>query len=247
MRHAPRRLRRSPHTAVYGSVVPGAAGARRAAPSDDMDTLDPRAPAERVRSSRRRCGPRSRSSSAAAHADHRLGAISRIGVRAIGKGMYDHRHGVWHGFVPERLADPWANWDGQWFIRIASDGYHRVHSEAFFPLYPFIIRYVDYITGNYVLAGTSSRGSPSPSPCGSSTAWCGAVRRSTAAWTVAFLSFFPTSFYLTPSTASRCSCCSSSPRSTSPNAGTGRSRGSPGCCRCSPATPGCCSSSRSPC
>ena len=126
------------------------------------------------------------------------GVISRIGVRAIGKGMYDHRHGIWHGFVPERLADPWANWDGQWFIRIASDGYHRVHSEAFFPLYPFIIRYVSYVTGNYVLAGTV-------------IAWVAialtlwllyrmvAARfdATTAAWTVAFLSFFPTSFYLT--------------------------------------------------
>ena len=125
-------------------------------------------------------------------------AVSRGRIRVIGKGMYDHRHGVWHGFVPQRLFDPWANWDGQWFIRIASDGYHLVHSEAFFPLYPFIIRYVQYVTGNYVLAGTL-------------VSWVAIALAlwllyrmvaarfdpSVAAWTVAFLSFFPTSFYLT--------------------------------------------------
>ena len=125
-------------------------------------------------------------------------AVSLSGVRVIGKGMYDHRHGVWHGYVPQRLFDPWANWDGQWFIRIASNGYHLEHSEAFFPLYPLIIRYVEYITGNYVLAGTI-------------VAWVAialalwllyrivAARfdATVAAWTVAFLSFFPTSFYLT--------------------------------------------------
>src|SRR5664279_4108259 len=82
------------------------------------------------------------------------GVISRIGVRAIGKGMYDHRHGVWHEAVPSRLFEPWANWDGQWFIRIAADGYRLVHSEAFFPLYPLLIRATQGALKSYVLAGT---------------------------------------------------------------------------------------------
>ncbi len=126
------------------------------------------------------------------------GVVSRIGVRTIGTGMYDHRHGIWWGFVPQRLADPWANWDGQWFIRIASDGYHRVHSEAFFPLYPFIIRYVKYVTGNYVLAGTLVSWVAI-----ALTLWllyrmvAARFDATVAAWSVAFLSFFPTSFYLT--------------------------------------------------
>ena len=125
-------------------------------------------------------------------------AVSLAGVRVVGKGMYDHRHGVWHGFVPDRLADPWANWDGQWFIRIASDGYRLVHSEAFFPLYPLIVRYVQYATGNYILAGTMVSWAAI-----ALTLWllyrmvAARFDPTIAAWTVAFLSFFPTSFYLT--------------------------------------------------
>ncbi len=164
-----------------------------------MDTLDPRAPAKRSA-----LLPPSLWAAVAFLASRLLmlaagwEAVSLSGVRVIGKGMYDHRHGVWHGSVPQHLFDPWANWDGQWFIRIASNGYHLVHSEAFFPLYPLIIRYVEYVTGNYVLAGTI-------------VAWVAialalwllyrivAARfdATVAAWTVAFLSFFPTSFYLT--------------------------------------------------
>jgi hypothetical protein len=164
-----------------------------------MDTLDPRAPAKRSA-----LIPPPLWAAVAFLVSRLLmlasgwEAVSRSGVRVIGKGMYDHRHGVWHGFVPERLFDPWANWDGQWFIRIAANGYHHVHSEAFFPLYPLIIRYVDYVTGNYVLAGTI-------------VSWVALALAlwllyrmvaarfdpTVAAWTVAFLSFFPTSFYLT--------------------------------------------------
>jgi hypothetical protein len=125
-------------------------------------------------------------------------AVSLAGVRVVGKGMYDHRHGVWHGAVPSRLFEPWANWDGQWFIRIASRGYHLVHSEAFFPLYPLIVRYVQYATGNYILAGTMVSWVAI-----ALTLWllyrmvAARFDPTIAAWTVAFLSFFPTSFYLT--------------------------------------------------
>jgi len=124
--------------------------------------------------------------------------VSGVGVRAVGSAMYDHKYGVWHGFVPARLADPWANWDGQWFIRIASGGYHVAHSEAFFPLYPLVVRSARYVTGNYVLAGTL-------------VAWVAIALAlwllyrmvaarfdpTIAAWTVAFLSFYPAGFYLT--------------------------------------------------
>jgi Gpi18-like mannosyltransferase len=164
-----------------------------------MDTLDPRAPAKRSA-----LIPPALWAAVAFLVSRLLmlavgwEAVSRSGVRVIGKGMYDHRHGVWHGLVPQRLFDPWANWDGQWFIRIASNGYHLVHSEAFFPLYPLIVRYVGYVTGNYVLAGTI-------------VSWVAIALAlwllyrmvaarfdpAVAAWTVAFLSFFPTSFYLT--------------------------------------------------
>jgi hypothetical protein len=125
-------------------------------------------------------------------------AISRVGVRTVGRGMYDRRHGVVLGFVAKRLLDPWAHWDGQWFIRIAADGYRLAHSEAFFPLYPLTMHYVTRVAGNYVLAGTV-------------ISWVAialalwllyrmvATRfdASVAAWTVAFISFFPASFYLT--------------------------------------------------
>lgn len=53
---------------------------------------------------------------------------------------------VW--FVPLRTGYlgpvPWANFDGIHYLKIARDGYFQ-YGEAFFPLYPLIIRYLSYV------------------------------------------------------------------------------------------------------
>jgi hypothetical protein len=61
---------------------------------------------------------------------------------------------VLHGPL-KRLFEPWAHWDGVWFVRIASGGYHR-SSAAFFPLYPLLVRALEPLTAhNYVIAGVA--------------------------------------------------------------------------------------------
>jgi Gpi18-like mannosyltransferase len=45
-----------------------------------------------------------------------------------------------HERVLHLVFDPWQNWDGQWFLRIADRGYYRDDaSTAFLPLYPSLI------------------------------------------------------------------------------------------------------------
>jgi hypothetical protein len=78
-----------------------------------------------------------------------------VGVRARGMWLRDPAHAeVFHGFL-KRVLEPWAHWDGVWFIRIAADGYGaHGQSQAFFPLYPLLVRGVAALSGhNYVIAG----------------------------------------------------------------------------------------------
>ena len=126
------------------------------------------------------------------------GAVAAAGVRPVQAAVLDPRHGRLAGRFAERFLDPWANWDGQWYTRIAAEGYRRAFSEAFFPLYPLLMRAVRPLAGSYVAAGAI-------------VSWAAfalalwllfrLVRARfdarTAAWTVAFLCFFPTSFFFT--------------------------------------------------
>jgi len=101
-----------------------------------------------------------------------------------------------HGLAG-KLIDPWANWDGVWFVRIASSGYGHPHSPAFFPLYPLLMRALSVVTGgNLVVAGIVI----------SLVAYAVAMvllfklvrplfGPQVAAWSVAFISWFPTSVY----------------------------------------------------
>ena len=53
-----------------------------------------------------------------------------------------------HG-VLAHLLNPWAVWDGVWFIKIAADGYAgNDGSVAFFPLYPLVVRWVGIVFHN---------------------------------------------------------------------------------------------------
>jgi Mannosyltransferase (PIG-V) len=61
---------------------------------------------------------------------------------------------VFHGWLGH-LLNPWAHWDGVWFIKIAKSGYADGDgSTAFFPLFPTLLRYVGILFGgNLVLTG----------------------------------------------------------------------------------------------
>ncbi len=100
-----------------------------------------------------------------------------------------------HGYAGN-VIDSLAHRDGVWFVRIASQGYEHAHSQAFFPLYPLLTRIVSPLTaGNYVIAGEAV----------SLAAYAAAMvllyklvrprfGAAAAAWTVAFISWFPLSF-----------------------------------------------------
>ena len=83
-----------------------------------------------------------------------LATTYAIGVRERSLSLRDPAHAeALRGFLG-RLLGPWAHWDGVWFVRIAADGY-RAHwdSQAFFPLYPLLVRALAAGVGDYVVAG----------------------------------------------------------------------------------------------
>jgi hypothetical protein len=96
-----------------------------------------------------------------------------------------------------RWLDPWTNWDGQWYLRVARLGYQTVDATAFFPLYALLVRLVAGVAGPaYVAAAV-----------GTSLACYAAAMYllyrlvvmdygpRVAAATVAFASLFPVSFF----------------------------------------------------
>jgi hypothetical protein len=121
-----------------------------------------------------------------------------VGVRVRADFLRDPRHAeVLHGFL-KRVLEPWAHWDGVWFIRIAADGYPaHAESQAFFPLYPLLVRGVALLTGhNYVVAGLVV----------SLLCYAGAMvvlfklaqallGPRVALWSVVFISVFPTALF----------------------------------------------------
>ena len=102
------------------------------------------------------------------------------------------------GTLLDRLFQPFANWDGAWYIRIASQGYHRVGSWAFFPLYPWLLYGTAGATdGQYVVAGMIL--SIAAALAAAAVLYLlveGDYGRRVALWAVAFLAFFPTSIFL---------------------------------------------------
>ncbi len=57
--------------------------------------------------------------------------------------------------VVDRFAGVWTRWDGQWYLKIATEGYKSDDgSAAFFPLYPWILRATGWLAGErYIWAG----------------------------------------------------------------------------------------------
>ena len=99
--------------------------------------------------------------------------------------------------APGRWLNAWADWDGQWYVRIAREGYRARVSAAFFPLYPLLLRVLSpLVAHSYVVVGVAL----------SLACYVAAMvvlyRLVTidygdrvASWTVVFASVFPTSFF----------------------------------------------------
>lgn len=90
-----------------------------------------------------------------------------------------------------------ANFDGVHYIRIAQDGYEQEFTQAFFPLYPILIKLFSYITfGNFLL---SSLVVSNVSFLAGLILFYRMINdiydHKIAMWSVTFLLAFPTSFY----------------------------------------------------
>lgn len=58
-----------------------------------------------------------------------------------------------YGATGDALAAPLGRWDSVWFMAIASDGYGDGAREAFFPLYPLIVRIAGAPFGSTLIGG----------------------------------------------------------------------------------------------
>jgi hypothetical protein len=96
-----------------------------------------------------------------------------------------------------QVFNAWANWDGQWYVKIARVGYPTRDYAAFFPFYPGLVRSLGPLTAHrYIIAGVVL-----------SLAFYVAAMyvlyrliaidygSRVATWTVTFTSLFPTSFF----------------------------------------------------
>jgi hypothetical protein len=80
-----------------------------------------------------------------------LGALLG-GARHVSDRLLDPQAAVFAGTRGD-LFNVWAHWDGVWYVRVAAHGYQTVRSSAFFPLYPYIVRYTRFLFGSYQVAG----------------------------------------------------------------------------------------------
>lgn len=86
-----------------------------------------------------------------------IGAVTSATMRAHDVSpimRFAERAELYHGWLGH-LLNPWAHFDGVWFIHIAAGGYKvSDNTPAFFPLYPLALRAGAVLTlGNYQLAG----------------------------------------------------------------------------------------------
>jgi len=82
-------------------------------------------------------------------------AAAVIGIGGLPVGWrFPLRAEVFTGWLGS-LFNPWAHWDGVWYIKIATSGYADGDgSTAFFPLFPMLLRYVGLVFGgNLVITG----------------------------------------------------------------------------------------------
>ncbi len=127
-----------------------------------------------------------------------LAAIYLIGIQyAAWSVRFPARAEVFNG-VLGALFNPWAHWDGVWYIKIAAVGYADADgSTAFFPLYPLLIRWIGVVfAGNLELTGILIS-----LVCYAASVWllyklvAADFDEKTAARTVVYLAIFPTAFF----------------------------------------------------
>jgi hypothetical protein len=81
--------------------------------------------------------------------------VAGIGVRQLPVGWrFPMRAEVYSGWLGA-LFNPWAHWDGVWYIKIATSGYADGDgSTAFFPLFPLLVRCLGVVLhDNLLLSG----------------------------------------------------------------------------------------------
>jgi hypothetical protein len=82
-------------------------------------------------------------------------AAALIGVHSLPVGWrFPVRAEVFTGWLGS-FFNPWAHWDGVWYIKIATSGYADSDgSTAFFPLFPMMLRYIGVLLrGNMLITG----------------------------------------------------------------------------------------------
>jgi hypothetical protein len=57
------------------------------------------------------------------------------------------------GSIGDVLAAPFARWDSVWYLAVADGGYDGAGREAFFPLYPLVVRLGGALVGSPLVAG----------------------------------------------------------------------------------------------
>ena len=62
------------------------------------------------------------------------------------------------GFTGYSWLNLWGHWDTGWYLNIAQNGYTakliaQQTNIVFFPLYPLLMRFLGFFTGNYYVAG----------------------------------------------------------------------------------------------
>ncbi len=100
------------------------------------------------------------------------------------------------GKFSDNFWESFGNWDGGHFLGIAEQGYKEKFQFAFFPLYPLLIRLLNQITGNYLLAAILI--SLVSTYLGMQLLYKLVLedfKKEIAEKTILFLLFFPTSFY----------------------------------------------------
>lgn len=80
---------------------------------------------------------------------------SRLAVYALAWGMACLRSGMLVSFA-ETFDDLWLKWDGRHYLKIAQQGYTNTGDDrlmlVFFPLYPWTVRYVQRLAGDWLLS-----------------------------------------------------------------------------------------------
>jgi len=82
--------------------------------------------------------------------------LSLVLITLVGIELFPLREGFLGGGTLNYLKNPlfwsWANFDGVHYLIIAKQGYYQ-YQQAFFPFYPFLVRFVALIFKNYLFSG----------------------------------------------------------------------------------------------